>query len=108
MPPVNEPVTVWTSEAGSPVRLVWRSRGFLVSDTPTALVGTSDWWKPFEAYSYGIGHAPLDIAGWRFQATALDGETHVFDVSQDADAATSPDSPSRHDGHPWLLVRIFD
>ncbi|MBB5641435.1 hypothetical protein [Cryobacterium roopkundense] len=128
---MNEPVTVWTSEAGSPVRVMWRSRRFRVSDTPTALVGTSDWWKPFEPYSYGIGHPPLDIAGWRFQATADDGETHVFDVSQDDSMGTESsmgtdgmgtdggenrggnadggrDPESRSAGRLWRLVRIFD
>jgi len=105
MPPVNEPVMIWTSEAGSPVRVVWRSRGFRVSDTPTALVGTSDWWKPFEPFTYGIGHPPLDIAGWRFQATADDGETHVFDVSLEDEP--HHDKPPQ-DGRPWRLLRIFD
>jgi len=96
MPPVNESIKVWTTETGSPERLVWRSRRFRVTDTPTALVGTSDWWKPFEPHTYGIGHPPLDIAGWRFQATADDGESHIFDVS-----------PAEEQGR-WQLLRIFD
>ncbi|TDW31383.1 hypothetical protein [Cryobacterium psychrophilum] len=92
-----ESVMVWLGASGSPERLVWRSRRFHVTDTPTALVGTADWWKPFEPHSYGIGHLPLDIAGWRFQATADDGETHVFDVRAAGDAAPQ-----------WQLLRIFD
>lgn len=91
----DEPVTVYTSAAGQPVRLVWRTRRFRVTDTPTTLVGTSDWWNPLAEHSYGVGHPPLSIAGWRFQATADDGETHVFDVTNDG-------------GHHWQLVRIFD
>lgn len=87
---------VWTSAAGQPERLVWRSRRFRVTDTPTTLVGTSDWWNPLQEHSYGVGHPPLCIAGWRFQATADDGETHVFDV--------------RHaeNDERWQLLRIFD
>jgi len=96
MASVNETVTVWTSEDGAPKRLVWRSRRFRVSDVPTALVETSDWWKPFEPHTFGIGHVPLDIIGWRFQATADDGETHVFDVTP-AEGRTG-----------WHLLRIFD
>jgi len=96
VPPVDEPVMVWTSEAGQPERLVWRSRRFRVTDTPTALVGTCEWWRPFAPHGYGIGHPPLTIAGWRFQATADNGETHVFDVRHDDDDAR------------WQLVRIFD
>lgn len=93
---LHEPVTVYTSAAGEPVRLVWRARRFRVTDTPTTLVGTSEWWSPLAEHSYGVGHPPLAIAGWRFQATADDGETHVFDVSQ------------HDDGPAWQLDRIFD
>jgi len=96
VPVVDEPVMVWTSDAGAPERLVWRSRRFRVTDTPTALVGTSDWWRPFAPHTYGIGQPPLTIAGWRFQATADDGETHVFDVRND------------DDGRHWQLLRTFD
>jgi hypothetical protein len=96
MSQVDEPVMVWTRNTGVPERLVWRARRFRLTDTPTALVGTCDWWNPFAPHSFGIGHTPLTIAGWRFQATADDGETHVFDVHHDDDA------------HRWRLVRIFD
>jgi len=40
------------------------------------------------------GRVPLAISGWRFQASADDGETHVFDVE--------------HDGAHWQLVRVYD
>jgi len=91
-----EVVTVQTNRTGEPRRIVWRSRRFRVTDTPTALVGTADWWRPFAPHSYGVGHPPLCIAGWRFQATSEDGETHVFDVRH----AAEDDS--------WLLLRTFD
>jgi hypothetical protein len=67
-----------------------------VTDTPTALVGTADWWRPFAPHTFGVGHPPLCIAGWRFQATSEDGETHVFDVRH---AAEDDD---------WVLLRTFD
>lgn len=93
---VDEPVRVDSSDNGQPILLVWRDRRYRVSDTPTTLVGTSDWWSPLAPHSYGIGHAPLSIAGWRFQATADNGESHVFDVTR------------QRDGRSWHLVRIFD
>ncbi|MCI4657490.1 hypothetical protein [Cryobacterium zhongshanensis] len=91
-----EPVRVTTDNAGEPRRIVWRARRFQVTDTPTALVGTADWWRPFDPYTFGVGHPPLCIAGWRFQATSDDGETHVFDVRH---AAEDDD---------WVLLRTFD
>ncbi|MGO4691069.1 DUF6504 family protein [Glaciibacter sp. 2TAF33] len=97
MSQIDEPVTVWTKDTGEPERLVWRTRRFRVTDIPTALVGPCDWWGPFSPHGFGIGHPPLAIAGWRFQATADDGETHVFDVHHEDDGA-----------HPWRLMRIFD
>ncbi len=96
MSQVDEQVAVWTTAAGEPERLVWRSRRFRVSDTPTALVAPYEWWSPFTPRDFGIGQQPLTIAGWRFQATAEDGETHVFDVHHD-DGSQS-----------WRLMRIFD
>lgn len=96
MSQVDEQVAVWTTASGEPERLVWRSRRFRVSDTPTALVAPYEWWSPFTPRDFGIGQQPLTIAGWRFQATAEDGETHVFDVHHD-DCSQS-----------WRLMRIFD
>lgn len=89
-----EPAAVWTSESGTPERLVWRSRRYRVSDTPTPLVGPADWWHPLEAFEVPTGRAPLAITGWRFQATSDDGETHVFDMGQD--------------GRNWHVLRVFD
>jgi len=94
MPRVQEFVEVWTSDAGQPERLVWRARRFRVTDTPTALVGPCDWWSPFSEHDVSPGRVPLAISGWRFQASADDGETHVFDVEQSAGR--------------WQLMRVFD
>jgi hypothetical protein len=94
MPRVQESVEVVTSAAGEPEHLVWRARRFRVTDMPTALVGPCDWWSPFAEHDVSPGHVPLSISGWRFQASADDGETHVFDVEYD-------------EVH-WRLVRVFD
>ncbi|WP_394552288.1 hypothetical protein ACDF64_15645 [Agromyces sp. MMS24-JH15] len=94
MDAVRELVEVWTDDGGAPVRMVWRARRFRVSDTPTTLVGPAAWWAPFSGHDAAPGHPPLTIAGWRFQATADDGETHVFDLE-------------RVDGR-WRVLRVFD
>jgi hypothetical protein len=94
MPRVQEFIDVWTGDTGAPLRLVWRARRFRVSDTPTPLVGPAEWWGPFAGHDVSPGRRPLAIAGWRFQASADDGETHVFDIG--------------HDGDRWQLLRVFD
>ncbi|QAY73873.1 hypothetical protein ET445_11475 [Agromyces protaetiae] len=91
---LQEFVEVWSGESGEPARLVWRARRFRVTDVPTPLVGTADWWQPLGAHDAAPGRPPLAIAGWRFQASADDGETHVFDIG--------------HDGEHWRLLRVFD
>jgi hypothetical protein len=91
---MDETVAVWTTEAGEPQRIVWRTRRFRVTDSPTALVGPCDWWHPLASHDLGYGRAPLQISGWRFQASSDDGETRVFDVE--------------HDGGRWQLLRVFD
>jgi hypothetical protein len=80
---MQEFVEVWTGATGEPDRLIWRGRRFRVSDMPTPLVGAAAAWWGFPA-----------IVGWRFQATAEDGETHVFDVG--------------YDGEHWRLLQLFD
>ncbi|MFE6966489.1 hypothetical protein ACFVAJ_15365 [Agromyces sp. NPDC057679] len=94
---VEESVELWTDDAGTPLRLVWRSRRFRVTDTPTVLVGGCGWWRPFAEYDVSPGRAPLEISGWRFQASTADGETHVFDVEPE------PGADAR-----WRVVRVFD
>jgi hypothetical protein len=94
MPRVQEIVEIWSGEAGEPERLVWRSRRFRVTDMPTPLVGPCDWWSPFSEHDVSPGRVPLEISGWRFQASADDGETHVFDVA--------------YDGARWQVLRVYD
>lgn len=89
-----EPAEVWTNASGAPERLVWRARRFRVDDTPTPLVGPTDWWLAFAGDGASAVRAPLAITGWRFQASSSAGETHVFDVG--------------HDGTHWHVLRVFD
>ena len=75
---VNEPVAVWTALDGRPERLVWRTTRFVVSDVPTRLGVLPDVVLEF------VTHPPEPSTAWRFQGTADDGDTHVFDIRLDA------------------------
>ncbi|WP_353810091.1 hypothetical protein [Agromyces sp. SYSU T00194] len=91
---VEEEAVVWTGDDGEPLRLVWRSVRYRVTDRPTTLVGPCPWWRPLAAV--GVS-GPLDITGWRFQGTADDGSgSLVFDVVMDP--AT----------HRWSVARTYD
>lgn len=96
MTQIDETVAVWTSDDGVPTRLQWRATHYHVTDTPTVWSDVCAWWRPFGEHRYGVGSVPLEIGGWRFQATADDGRAHVFDVRHDGDRQV------------WRLVRIFD
>ena len=89
---VDELVAVWLKE-GRPHRLVWGSRRFRVTDSPTRL-GDDLPESFFDALAFT--HPPRLSVGWRFQATADDGEAWVFDI--------------RWDDHRrvWQLLRTFD
>jgi hypothetical protein len=76
---LTDPATLWTVD-GRPVRMVWRGRRWRVSDTPTRLRGEPIFLPPL------ITHAPTGYVGWRFQATADDGETLVVDLVRDGEA----------------------
>ncbi|PZE87172.1 hypothetical protein [Curtobacterium sp. MCBD17_032] len=75
---VDTAATVWWT-GGAPARLVWLGRRWRVSDVPTRLTTT-----PTDLPT-AITHAPERTAGWRFQATAEDGETLVVDIVPDDD-----------------------
>ena len=73
------------------------SGGLAVSASPTCpppSSGPATGGVPFADHDVSPGRIPLSISGWRFQASADDGETHVFDVE--------------HDGAHWHLLRVFD
>jgi hypothetical protein len=78
---VDTAVTVWWT-GGTPVRLVWLGRRWRVTDVPTRLTTT-----PTDLPS-AITHPPERTAGWRFQATAEDGETLVVDIVPDGSGWT--------------------
>lgn len=71
-------VNLWLVD-GRPVRMVWRGRRWRVSDTPTKLRGEPMFLPPL------LTHPPTGYVGWRFQATADDGETTMVDVVRDDD-----------------------
>ena len=68
--------------AGVPDRLVWSGRRWRVTDTPTRLTVTR------AELPTAITHAPERTVGWRFQATAEDGETLVVDIVPEGEATT--------------------
>ncbi|WP_412879059.1 hypothetical protein [Curtobacterium phoenicis] len=70
---IDTAATVWWT-AGVPERLVWSGRRWRVTDTPTRLTVTR------AELPTAITHAPERTVGWRFQATAEDGETLVLDI----------------------------
>lgn len=89
---IDEQVQVWTNEAGTPLRMVWRGRRYLVTDKPTPWVDRHPWWTP-ENYTprhtkrtdgrHSIAEQRIDLVKWRFQATPVDeGESIVVDVAQ--------------------------
>lgn len=79
---VSTDVTLWF-EDGLPARLVHDGTRYRVSDHPTRL----------EDEIVPLTH-PLVLAGWRFQGTAENGTTRVFDVRQRRGA--------------WRVVRTYD
>ncbi|HEV7951305.1 MAG TPA: hypothetical protein VGP24_16200 [Glaciihabitans sp.] len=89
---VNEPIAVTLSHRGSPEHILWRSQLFLVSDTPTPLGATPDAVLGF------VTHPPRFGRGWRFQRTAPNGNTLVFDI------LTFDQTPTPAQ---WLLLRTY-
>lgn len=77
-------IQVWTTETGSPDRLVWGWRRWRVIDKPTLWIGRTDWWS-----IRGLGRptaADLEQEMWSFRAEAEDGERRMFDVARDRTA----------------------
>ncbi len=66
----DAPVALWLA-AGIPVRMELDGVTYLVTDMPT----------PLEDAFYGLTHVP-DLTGWRFQGTAADGASRMFDVKR--------------------------
>jgi hypothetical protein len=87
---VDEQVTVWVAGDGRPLRIEWRTERFTVSDTPTRIGAVSDSVLGF------VTHPPRFSVGWRFQGTAGNGASHIFDIGRDST-----------DGL-WKLLRTYD
>lgn len=86
----DEPVFVRVAPDGRPEEIEWRSENFRVSDTPTPIG------MPLENVLGFVTHPPRYTSGWRFQGTAANGMTHVFDIGRDGD-----------DGR-WKVLRTYD
>ncbi|AQX78883.1 hypothetical protein ITJ66_02610 [Plantibacter sp. VKM Ac-2885] len=79
-------IAVWTTPAGVPERLFWDGARYLVTDTPT----------PLEPNVSFVTHPPAATPAWRFQATAADGRSFVFDIRLDAARGR------------WQLLRAYE
>lgn len=74
-------IQVWTTDTGSPDRLVHEGRRWRVTDKPTLWIGRTDWWT-----IRGLGRpsaADLEQEMWSFRAAAADGEKRMFDLARD-------------------------
>jgi hypothetical protein len=83
---IRDLIQVWTTDAGSPDRLVHAGRRWRVSDKPTLWMGRIDWWS-----IQGLDRpsaADLEQEMWSFRATADDGEKRMFDVARDRVSTT--------------------
>ncbi len=81
----TEQATLWL-DPENPTRMVWRGRRWKVTDDPTPIEEVLE--HPL------LTHGGTYLAGWRFQATDEDGETHVVDV--------------RRNGTGWAVTAIYD
>jgi len=82
---IDSTVAVWTNENGVPERIVWHARRYRVSDQPTRL-------EP----DFSLITHPIPIDGWRFQGTADDGTSRVFDVLFSAARGQ------------WQVIRVYE
>ncbi len=87
---------LWADEQGRPLRLVWAGTRWRVTDRPTVITEPVSWWRRLDVDARAIEYAPRSCTGWRFQATADDGRSCVFDVRDDGD-------PAR-----WFVVKVYD
>lgn len=95
--PTAEPhAIVWADESGRPTRLVWHGVRWRVTDRPTVITEPVPWWSSLDPDGTALDSAPRDCTGWRFQATADDGRSHIFDVRDGAEASR------------WFVVKVYD
>jgi hypothetical protein len=82
---MDSTVAVWTDPSGVPERIVWHAPRYRVSDRPTRL-------EP----DFTLITHPVPVDGWRFQGTAEDGTTRIFDVLFSAPLAQ------------WRVVHVYE
>lgn len=87
---------LWADEQGRPLRLVWAGTRWRVSDHPTVITEPVSWWRRLDVDARALELAPRSCTGWRFQATADDGRSCVFDVRDEGD-------PAR-----WFVVKVYE
>lgn len=73
---IEHPITLWLAN-DIPARMMFAGRRWRVTDTPTRL-RHSNWSVP-------LGEPHTGLYGWRFQGTADDGQSLVFDVFKGED-----------------------
>lgn len=91
-----QPAVLWADADGLPMRLVVGGVRWRVSDRPTVITEPVSWWSRLDPDARAIAAAPRTASGWRFQATAEDGRSCVFDVRDGGDAAR------------WLVVKVYE
>lgn len=95
-PAALEPAVVWSDADGRPIRLIWQSARWRVTDRPTVITEPVAWWRRLDPDALALDRAPRECTGWRLQATADDGRSCILDLRDDGD-------PSR-----WFVVKVYE
>jgi Domain of unknown function (DUF6504) len=94
----GDPVDVFTTDDGRPIRFVWRERLYTVRRVLEHWVTTRDWWReqhPEAAEVAEVAEEPSEREFWRVEA-APDKEIRVYELRFDAATAS------------WMLSRAWD
>ena len=82
---LREPATVWATASGSPERLVWRGRRFLVHAKPIPWIDRIEWWMLEQRAARGT-FLPLERRMWQVQIRVVDnGEIMLVDLEAGED-----------------------
>jgi hypothetical protein len=88
----GDPVDVFTTDDGRPIRFVWRERLYTVRRVLEHWVTTRDWWKEQHPEA---AEEPSEREFWRVEASP-DKEIGVYELRFDAATAS------------WMLSRVWD
>jgi hypothetical protein len=88
----GDPVDVFTTADGRPIRFVWRDRLYTVRRVLEHWVTTRDWWREQHPEA---AEEPSEREFWRVEASP-DKEIGVYELRHDA----ATDS--------WMLSRVWD